>query len=486
MKSTLAATLAILLSTATAATAEDLRGALAAAYNFNASINAQRAATRAADEAIAQAKAGYRPQVFSDAQFGFARTIRSARSSRPATPDQNLVAVDAAGNPLTVTIPGTPAVSGRNKTRQDSVPASFGITVTQPLFQGFTIVNNVNQQEARVRASRAQLGLTVQQTFFQVAQAYADIKLAEELVSVRQQNISFLLEQVRSANARLEVGEGTRTDVAQSQARLELGRTQVTLARSDILTARADLQQFVGRAIEANGPPRIPRRLLPNSLSSALSIAVTNNPAIRAAEHLVDAQAFAVKVAEGELLPSLSASVSGTNSYDLSSPDSRSTDLRGLLTLRVPIYQGGALSAAVRRNKEVLGQTRIELDLRRDQVRSQVRTAWALLQAARSNVRASRAQVSSARLALSGVIEERNVGQRTQLDVLQAQSAVLTAQEQAAQARNLEVVAAFSLLQSIGRLTPRRLGLHVDYYDPKAHYRATVDRWYGLRTPDKR
>ena len=462
---------AVLASTITfpgAAGAASLKSALAAAYNSNAQINAQRAATRAADEAIATARSGYRPQVFADVRFGFARTVSRQRAVIPAA------------------LPGgTPTVT-RATQGASTVPFSYGVTITQPLFSGFQTVNSVNQAESQVRASRSQLRSVVQSVFLGVAQAYADIALARELVGVRQRNISFLAEQVRSADARLEVGEGTRTDVAQSRARLELGRSQVTSARSDVLTARAALQQFVGRPVEATARPRVPRRLVPSSLSHAISTALSRHPDIRRAEHLVDAQAFAVRFAEGALLPTLSASLSGTESYDFGRADARRTDVQGTLNLRIPIYQGGRASAQVRQAKEVLGQARIQLDLARDQIRAQVRTAWATLQAARSNLSSTNAQVSSARLALAGVIEERNVGQRTQLDVLQAQSSVLTAQEQRALARRLEVVAAYNLIAATGRLSARALGLHVDHYDPREHYVAVVDRWYGLRTPDKR
>ena len=458
-----------------AARAADLPGALAVAYDANAQINAQRAATRAADEAIAIARSGYRPQVFSDVNFGFARTVSRQSST-------GISATQVVNGQI---VPGTPRRT-RRAIGTSTVPFSYGITISQPLFSGFQTVNSVNQAEAQVRASRSQLRTVTQSVFLGVAQAFADIFLARELVRVRQRNISFLNEQVRSADARLEVGEGTRTDVAQSRARLEQGRALVTSSQSDVLTARAALQQFVGRPIEATAAPRIPRRLIPGSLSSALNIGLARHPDIRRAEHFVDAQAFAVKQAEGALLPSLSANLSGTESYDLGVADARRTNLQGTLQLRIPIYQAGRQTAQIRQAKEVLGQRRIELDSVRDQIRQEIRSAWALLQQARSNLRSSAAQVSAAQLALSGVIEERNVGQRTQLDVLQAQSSVLSAQETRAQARRLEVVAAYNLIAATGRLSSRNLGLRVDHYDPKEHYVVTVDRWYGLRTPDER
>ncbi len=154
--------------------------------------------------------------------------------------------------------------------------------------------------------------------------------------------------------------------------------------------------------------------------------------------------------------------------------------------LTVPIYQGGIVSARVRQSKEVLGQRRIEVDSTRDQVRSAVATAWAQKQAAEANVTGYRAQVSAAQLALNGVIEERNVGQRTTLDVLNAQSDVITAQILLAGAQRDAVVAAYTLVSSVGHLSPQRLSLNVAAYEPEEHYQAVKDKWYGLRTPDGR
>ena len=152
--------------------------------------------------------------------------------------------------------------------------------------------------------------------------------------------------------------------------------------------------------------------------------------------------------------------------------------------LRVPIYQGGRVSAQVRQNKETLGQRRIEVDQARDNVRAAVVSAFSQLEAARSAVEANRTQVSAARLALQGAVEERRVGQRTTLEVLNTQQDVLNAQVALANSERDLIVASYAALSAIGRLDARTLQLQVAHYDPVEHYIAVEDKWYGLRTPD--
>ena len=441
--------------TADATRAETIRDALAAAYDHNPVLNAQRAATRAADEGVAIAKSGLRPTVSASVTQQFSRTINS--------------------NPV-----------GGGRVGQTAFPFGYGVQIDQALFSGFRTVNSINAQEAQVRSSRAQLSSTEQDVLFNAAAAYADIIFFDRLVDIRRRNLAFLREQVRSANARLEVGEGTRTDVAESQAQLVLARSGVTTAQASAAAARATFVQFVGRAPGTLATPTVPSRLIPPSVDAAVAIALRDSPAIRGSEHLVDAQAFAVKIEEGTLLPSLGAQFSANEQRDFGAADSRTTAVSGSLQLSVPIYQGGAASARVRQAKEQLGQQRIIVDQTRDQVRVTTVAAYTRYQAAVQNVSSNRQQVAAARLALEGVTEERNVGQRTQLDVLQAQATVLQAEEGLAQARRDRVVAAYQTVQAIGRLSARRLGLKVKYYDPREHYVEVVDRWFGLRTPDGR
>src|SRR5690606_12205492 len=225
-------------------------------------------------------------------------------------------------------------------------------------------------------------------------------------------------------------------------------------------------------------------KLLPRSLDAAMAIAAREHPAILAMEHLVDAAAFSVKSAEGALLPGVTASAGISRNY--SNIDGYSTSASIGATLTIPIYQGGRASAQVRQRKESLGQARIDVDVTRDQVRQAVTSAWTQYAAARETVEANRALIAAAQLALDGVIEERNVGQRTTLDVLNAQNDVITAQINLASAERDVVVASYAILLGIGHLSVERLGLQVAKYRPEEHYKAVKDKWYGMRTPDGR
>jgi outer membrane protein len=317
-----------------------------------------------------------------------------------------------------------------------------------------------------------------------------DVIRDRQIAALTEQNLNFLTEQVRAARSRLEVGEGTRTDVAQAEASRSEALAKLSAARAQALASAATYRQIVG-----DDPGKLKgasplAKLLPRSLDSAIAMAANEHPAILATEHLVDAAAFSVKSAEGALLPQVSASAGLSRSYSdlpgVSPTDGYSNSASIGATLTIPIYTGGRADAQVRQQKESLGQARIEVDVSRDQVRQAVTSAWTQYTAAQESVDANRALISAAQLALNGVIEERNVGQRTTLDVLNAQNDVITARINLASAEHDVVVASYGILLGIGHLSVERLGLQVAKYHPEEHYNAVKDKWGGLRTPDGR
>ena len=429
------------------ACAESINGALAAAYNHNSELNLQRAATRVADEQMARAKSGYRPTITGDADWGFVRT----QSNRAGTSVTN--------------------------------PYGYGITVSQNLFDGFQTLNNIAVAEASIRGSREQLRRVEQTVLQSAATAYVDVLRGQELVSLRKKNLAFLSEQLRSSQARLDVGEGTRTDVAQSRAEQAAARATVAAAIAQLEGAKATYFQLIGRRPSNLRWPKGPTHLFPGTLQSALAVGANQHPAVRLAIHSKDASSFAVKVQEGRFLPTLALQGNAQQRYNSQVTGNNQSSLSAQLRLTVPIYQGGAASSAVREAKESLAQARINVDVERDKVRAAVVQAWASLNAAKANVSAGRAQVKAGRLALEGIVEERNVGQRTQLDVLIQQSSLLQAQINLLDARKAQVDAGYALVAAIGRLTSRTLRLNVRHYRPEDHYKAVKDLWYGLRTP---
>jgi outer membrane protein len=446
------------------ASAETIFGALSKAYQNNSQLNSARAGVRVTDEGVAIAKSGYRPTIAGSASIDYSVTR----------------------GPLSASVGG-----GTGTSRVTN--GSFGIQIDQTLFDGFQTKNNVAGAEAEVQASNENLRNTEQNILYSAAAAYMDVIRDRQVAALTEQNLKFMTEQVRAARSRLEVGEGTRTDVAQAEAQRSSAIAQLSAARAQALASAATYRQIVGDdpgKLKA-APPLT--KLLPRNIDSAFAMAANEHPAILATEHAVDAAAFAVKSAEGALLPQVSASAGMSRNYqdtNLPGVGHDSTDYSNSAsigaTLTIPIYQGGRVSAQVRQNKESLSQARIEVDVSRDQVRQAVASAWSQYTAARESVDANRALVSAAQLALDGVIEERNVGQRTTLDVLNAQNDVTTAKIDLASSEHDVVVASYAIVLAIGHLSVDRLGLQVAVYHPEEHYKAVKDKWYGLRTPDGR
>lgn len=427
------------------ASAETLAEALAAAYSNNPGLNAERAALRATDEGVPQALAGFRPTVSAAASAG----------------------ITSAGG-------GT------------FYPRGVSITVEQPIFTGHRTTNGLKIAETAVLAGREALRNAEQNTLLDAAQAFMGVVRAQALLNLSRENLDFLAEQVRAAEDRLNVGEGTRTDVAQTKARQASGQAEYNSAVAALNTAIAVYQQVIGHEPRTLGAARPVDALLPRSLNAALADAMTSHPAILASGYNIDIAEFNVKVQEGALLPTVS--VSGTLAHNVDSNGSGSTSNSAQLVgrLSIPIYSGGETSSKVRQSKETLGQRRIELDAARDTVRQAVISAWGGLDAARAQIRAAEAQVAAEQLVLSGVMEERRVGQRTTLDVLNSQQELLNARVALVSAQHDRVIASYSLLASVGALSAQRLGLAVQPYDPANHYVQVRDKWGGLRTPDGR
>ncbi len=436
------------------AMAESIKSAMARAYQFSPELNAQRAATRVADEGVPLARSGFLPTITGNADYGFSH---SRYNSGPFI-----------------------------RTHTDLNPHGFGVTISQTLFDGLKTRNNVNAAKAAIRASRETLRNIEQNVLFDAASAYMNVLRDASITSFRSQNLAFLREEVRAAQERFNVGESTKTDVAQAKARRAAAVAQLAAARAQLKGAIGIYRQVIGTDPKNQQPAHNVDAYLPRSLNAALAIARREHPAILATQNLVDQAAFNVKSAESDLLPRLTLEGSASRRFDLQNEGDSQRSRSVTAKLIVPIYQGGRVSATVRQNKETLGQRRIEVDKTNDSVRAAVISAYSQLEAARATVIAGVAQLRAARLALNGIIEERNVGQRTTLDVLNTQQDVINAQITLSGARRDSVVAGYALLSAIGRLSAKRMNLKVAAYDPVEHYDAVKDKWFGLRTPDKR
>ena len=308
-------------------------------------------------------------------------------------------------------------VSGYNS------PASIGGTITQTLYNGFQTANKTRQAESAVLAARATLRVAEQTVLLNAATAYMNLLRDTAILDLQRRNVEVLQEQLRQTRDRFNVGEVTRTDVAQAKSSLAAGRSQVLLAEANYTASRATYRQVIG-VEPGNLTPATPvDRFSPHNLPGAIAVGSANNPAVTTAEYNVDVALQQVKVAEGQLYPTVT--VQGSFNQNWLSQQSLSVmkqyNASVLGTLSVPIYQGGAEYSAIRQAKETLGQKRLDLDTARDQVRQNVVQSWGQLDAAKANIEATQAQVQASEIALNGVREEARVGQRTTLDVLNAQ-----------------------------------------------------------------
>jgi outer membrane protein len=439
--------------------AETLESALARAYGNNPDLNAQRAGVRATDESVAQAKSGYRPQI--NASADISRTYTQADTGTPRT------------------------FFGGGTSESYLTPRGYGVQLNQSIFDGFRTENRVRAAESSVLGSRETLNNTEQGTLLDAATAYMDVLRDTATLDLQRNNVEVIDEQLRQTRDRFNVGEVTRTDVAQAEARLAAARSQASSAEAALRSSIATYRQVVGVEPQQLAPGRPLDRLTPRNVDAALKAALNEHPAIKARQHAVDVAELQVKIEEGALAPQLGVSASVAQRYATSSADQVLSATVGA-TLNVPIYDGGQAYAATRQAKETAGQRRLEADSVRDQVRAQVTSSWGRLEAARAQIESAQAQIDAAETALSGVREEARVGQRTTLDVLNAQQELLNARVNLITAQRDRVVASYSLVNAMGRLNSRALGLAVNHYSPKIHYEQVKDQWIGLTTPDGR
>ncbi|WP_147076255.1 TolC family outer membrane protein [Methylobacterium haplocladii] len=433
--------------------AETLESALSRAYAANPALNSERARLRSVDETVAQAQAGYRPTVSIDADIGISRT-------------QGRIATQQIDN--------------------TTKPGGAGITINQTLFNGFRTDSQTRQAEANVLSNREAIRLTEMTTLFNAAQSYMNVLRDTANLELQRNNVEVLEEQLRQTRDRFNVGEVTRTDVAQAEARLSGARSQVSAAESQLRSSIGIYRQNIGVEPRQLAPGRPLDRYVPRSLEEAVDVGLREHPQILASFHAVDAAELQVKVAESMLSPT--AGIQGTvqQRYDNQFPGDNSAAASIVGRLSIPIYQGGTEYSQIRQAKELVGQARLIAERDRDTVRSLIVQAWGRLEAAKAQVLASQAQVQANEVALNGVREEARVGQRTTLDVLNAQQELLNSRVNLILAQRDRVVNSYDVVQTIGRLTVRYTSLPVTPYSPKEHFDQVKDLWYGVSTPDGR
>ncbi|HEY7609808.1 MAG TPA: TolC family outer membrane protein [Alphaproteobacteria bacterium] len=425
------------------ARAETLTQALVQAYQTNPQILAARDLLRATDEQVAQAISLLRPTATATFNGGFATTTSVDHSTSP------------------------PGRFG-SRTR----PASASLTLTQPIYRGGKEYAEIKRAEATIRAQRARLHNTEQDIFFQVVTAYMNVVRDEATFRLRINNVAVLQRQLQAVRDRFNVGEVTRTDVAQAEAAVAGAEAQRVRAQGDLESSRAVYVNLVGHPPVRLAEPR-PPIFLPAAFGLLLSTAKATNPTIIAATYDEFAARHNVRSIIGELLPQVSLNGSLSRGYDPGSQPDRRVDSASLtVTVTVPLYESGSVYSRTRAAKQTVFQRGNDLAQARRSVEQLATQAWQALQTARASVRSFQSQVRANGVALEGVRQENQAGLRTVLDVLNAQQTLLDSQVSLVSARRDVIVASYQVAQAMGKLTAVDLRLPVLVYDATAYYRA--------------
>lgn len=479
-----AAALCAAAAVAGAAPAQTLEEALAQAYAANPRLLAERAALRAADENVAREGAAWRPTLEVTGNAGMRWERRESTFSFGDNDiEQRLKRLESGE-----TEPPPPSERSGNGAApfgwEGTSPISAGIDLSQPLYPIGATVSARRAAEERVFAARASLVDVEQQVLADTASAYVTVVRDQSVIELNVNNEQVLERQLQAARDRFHVGEITRTDVSQAEARLADARASRIGAEGNLEAARASYENLVGAAPGTLRFPDTAGFPVPASAEEAGTLAMARNPAIVRAAALENAAQHDIDLALARLKPRVTLEAALRRGWD-PSPFSTLTDTAEVIArVTVPLYQTGEEYARVRQLREVAVQRRRELDAARRQARESVAQRWQGLETARARVEAFQASVEANGIALEGVEREAEVGARTVLDVLDAEQELFEAQVNLVRAEADAAAAAFALLRVTGRMTASELALPGAIYDPVAHYDAVRDKWIGLGGED--
>lgn len=442
---------ALLLATALTtggAKAETIFEALSTAYDTNPTLQAQRAYLRSVDENVAIAKSGFRPNLYLTGGYSDS---------------------DVHNN-------NVPSQTG-------GATLSAGAKISQPVFSGFTTVNSVKSADSMVRAEQNNLYNTEQGVFLDSSTAYLDVVRDEAIVNLQKNNEKLLKKRLDETVERFNVGEVTRTDVSQAQARYSQAKADRIASEGNLQASKAVYARVVGKAPKDLSEPENLGDFIPAGFQEALEYTKANNYSIRYARELLNSKVYDVAANTGALLPSVTLDGSATTSKNDSGVYDRDTKIDELqwgVNMNIPLYTAGETRAKIRRSKYQKWQAQeLVLEAERQAV-SDVTSAWELMTSNKAQIKSIKDQVKANEIALDGVQKEEALGNRTILDVLDAYQELLNSNVNEVKARRDYYVAAMQLLLSMGKLTAEDLRLNVDLYNPKKFYKETRDKWLSL------
>lgn len=432
-----------------AAWADTLREALVSTYATNPTITGQREALRATDANVAIAHAAGRPQI--SATTGINRDLTRS---------------------------GVLDVGGKGP------DLSVGVDLSYPLFNGGSVKNGVRAAKTRVEAGRATLRAVESDVFTEAVAAYMDVIRDRAIVELNSNNVQVLTTNLEATRDRFQIGDLTRTDVAQSEARLQLGKSLLATSQGLLAGSEENYRRVIGHRPGVLAPPP-PLPPLPATPEEATRIALANNPDLIAITRQAAAAGYDVRVAQAGRLPTVSGVVSGTYVDALGGTSSilpllpnTGTQTTAGFNARIPLYQGGLPAARIRSAQALEGQFLEQSIATERAVVSNTRSAFATYQAAQNAIASNEVAVKANELALEGARAERSVGTRTVLDVLNAEQELLNSQVALVTARHDAYVAGFQLLNAMGQAGADRLGLEGGpLYDPLGNYRRVSGNW---------
>jgi TolC family type I secretion outer membrane protein len=419
-----------------------LRRALVEAYTGNPQLEAARAQLRSVDETYAQAVSGFRPNVNGIANY------------QSVNDDGNL---------------------GHYRTDQKQLT----LQVQQPIYSGGATVAQMDAAKRNIMAQRALLQAREQDVLLQTATAYVDVLRDKQVLDLNRYNEKVLSDRLKEARERYKLGDITRTDVSQAEARLAAATAERVSAQGDYRVSRARFEKVTGLEPEGLEQPGI-KLSLPQTLDSAIAAAEANNPMMESAAYAREAAISNTRAAEGQLLPQVSLVATADKYYKpIYSPNDEQSGTSVMLEARVPLYMAGADYSRIRQSRQVEAQKAMDINSTRRDVRQSAVDAWEQLAAARAEKDARAAQVRAARLALKGVKVETDYGSRTTLDLLDAEREYRDAQVAYASAERNRIVASYGLLAAVGKLTVAGLGLDAAAYNPDKNFQKVKDKWFG-------
>ncbi len=432
------------------ANAETIFEAMSEAYNTNPVLQGGRASSGATNENAALARSGFRPNISANANY----TDSHVKESH------------------------SPTVDGYAK--------GYNGQISQSLFSGFQTYNAVRSADNAAKAGINKLYAVEQEVLLGASTAYLDVLRDEAIVKLQQNNEKLLKKQLDETMARYDVGEVTRTDVAQSRASYAQAQSALIAAEGQYEISKASYLHYIGREPQYLEQPVDLQKFFPSGFADALTYAKNNNFSLKAAERALKAAKYDVRSKTGALLPEVSfnAKSGKTERSSKISNNPHTTSTEYTVNMSVPLYTGGATRANIRQSKYKKWEAKENLREAERAVESGVTATWESMQANKSSIDSIKEQVKASAIALEGTQKEEALGNRTVLDVLNAYQALLQSQVYEVQAQHDYYISGLQLLQAMGKLTAKNMALNVNYYDPEAHFDNTKGKWLTLEIDD--